>query len=420
MCQICLDLMHKPYALAPCGHLACYECLVQWFTAPPPGTPGAAGAAPVNGQPGNANLNVDVPAPAPQPNYRAYARKKTCPHCRSVVQDRPVEVWGIKSMVSGLVHSGLLAGSLPPVPALRLPDANMADPWAGIFRKPYNFDHQPHGDPEASIEDMGMYDAEDGGIYRCLDCMHEIWGGVCSGCHREYPGHHDSDDSDDEGPGLWGGPPFMDMDMMDEDEEGYELEDLENDFDEDEDDDDDDDNGENGPGLFPFNPFDGLMHMAWGMAMGLGRHANHHGGDDGVARVEEIEDGGEDDDEGDEDEEEDYGGSFIDDGDDEVHVNPRRRSSQADVEIIDIEASDDEEVNPRRLRRQGAIRVIEVSSDEEEPRASGSRHRAPRLFPSDDEDNSAIHATIRRIAARRRMIDDSDGENESDAEEQSL
>ena len=28
--------------------------------------------------------------------------------------------------------------------------------------------------------------------------MHEIWGGVCSRCGREYPGHVDDDDDDDE------------------------------------------------------------------------------------------------------------------------------------------------------------------------------------------------------------------------------
>jgi hypothetical protein len=62
---------------------------------------------------------------------------------------------------------------------------------------------------------MGMYDPEDGGIYRCIDCMHEIWGGVCTNCQREYPGHerfeddsdedfHDVDDDDDAHGGLGG------------------------------------------------------------------------------------------------------------------------------------------------------------------------------------------------------------------------
>ncbi|TEB32665.1 hypothetical protein FA13DRAFT_219564 [Coprinellus micaceus] len=34
-CQICLDLMYKPYALTPCGHVACYGCLVRWFVGGP-------------------------------------------------------------------------------------------------------------------------------------------------------------------------------------------------------------------------------------------------------------------------------------------------------------------------------------------------------------------------------------------------
>jgi hypothetical protein len=45
---------------------------------------------------------------------------------------------------------------------------------------------------------MGMYDAEDGGVYRCLDCMHEIFRGRCTSCNRAYPGHHDYDEDEDE------------------------------------------------------------------------------------------------------------------------------------------------------------------------------------------------------------------------------
>lgn len=46
---------------------------------------------------------------------------------------------------------------------------------------------------------FGMYDAEDQ-VYRCLDCMHEIWGGSCSQCGRHYSGH-DVDASDENASG---------------------------------------------------------------------------------------------------------------------------------------------------------------------------------------------------------------------------
>jgi hypothetical protein len=60
---------------------------------------------------------------------------------------------------------------------------------------------------------MGMYDAEDGGIYRCLDCMHEIWDGVCSSCGRVYSGHEDYGDnvSDEEYSGLGVEDAFLEM-----------------------------------------------------------------------------------------------------------------------------------------------------------------------------------------------------------------
>ncbi|KAF9242316.1 hypothetical protein BU15DRAFT_72848 [Melanogaster broomeanus] len=168
-CQICLDLMYKPYGLAPCGHLACYSCLVQWFNALPPD-------------------NRPVPP--------AIVRKKTCPHCRAVVRERPIEI---------------------PVPIDPPENLNAnSDPWKDIFPKAGGAGHPrfpwffPGADidedddvPIANIaqngEDVGMLDMEDGGIYRCLDCMHEIWDGICTSCGRVYPGHrHDVDDDDDD------------------------------------------------------------------------------------------------------------------------------------------------------------------------------------------------------------------------------
>ncbi|KAJ7764546.1 hypothetical protein DFH07DRAFT_811611 [Mycena maculata] len=197
-CQVCLDLLHKPYALAPCGHVACYSCLVAWFTSEP-------------------EENFGLP------------RKKTCPHCRATIKERPVEVWSIKDMVAALVKSGLVNGlSAGPAPPPVLPGppqpagaATPPDPWHNIFRYPHRHPriHPPpvNGGEPPSVEDMGMLDMEDGGVYRCLDCMHEIWDGVCTACQRVYPGHHHEgfeegemfDDSDGEDPIFW--PPFPHM-----------------------------------------------------------------------------------------------------------------------------------------------------------------------------------------------------------------
>lgn len=193
---------------------------------------------------------------------------KSCPLCRAAIIDRPAEIWSIKSMVAHLIKSNLVElPTMPPPPsAIETPNANGVltsrnDPWRNIFGKPRlperrrqyqaQFFPPPPADHDGQEEegwgpqDMGMYDAEDGGIYRCLDCMHEIWGGVCTNCEREYAGHarFDGDDEEDDfsdngiGPGflgrrlreIWGGyaPDHPEFDWLvdteDEDDEEEEV-----------------------------------------------------------------------------------------------------------------------------------------------------------------------------------------------------
>lgn len=222
--------MYLPYALAPCGHSACYGCLVNWFKAPQNGEPAAD----------------QIPA---------YLRKKTCPHCRAIVKERPTEVWNIKDMVDSLVKSKFVPPHPdPPVVANRTADF---DAWAGIFRKAWvvppvadllyphpHYHHHPlapvpapapapvpaeggarggnnNAPPHAPpLQLMGMLDEEDGGIYRCIDCYHEIWGGVCSHCRRVYPGHDGSDEDDDGGSDVvWND--FADGSELDDEDEAF-------------------------------------------------------------------------------------------------------------------------------------------------------------------------------------------------------
>lgn len=227
-CQICLDLLHKPYALAPCGHITCYGCLVRWFTATPDHPtqnqnldPAAAAAAPPEAGQENPEQEVTHLLNGLRRNQHVYKRK-TCPLCRAVVTARPVEVFGVKGMVGALVRSALVDLPAPlPIAGSSTDDignANPAnaDPWKNIFLA----EHRTHGhgfmgqgdfygllgglggnaapQEERDREEVGWWDEEDGGIYRCLDCMHEIWGGICSRCGREYPGHRDEDDDDDD------------------------------------------------------------------------------------------------------------------------------------------------------------------------------------------------------------------------------
>lgn len=161
--------MHRPFALSPCGHSACHQCLINWFKAPP----------------------ADVPANQVPP---AWLRTKTCPHCRSVVKERPIEIWAIKDMVANLVKSGLAQGFYSSAS-----EANEGDPWAGVFPPVRNRNQNLFPDERYPVPIqhlMGLRDDEDG-VYRCIECHHELWDGICSQCGRVYQGHHPDPDTDD-------------------------------------------------------------------------------------------------------------------------------------------------------------------------------------------------------------------------------
>ena len=174
-CQICVDLMYKPFTLAPCGHIACYSCLVGWF---------------------KSNLAEDELGP------ESVHRKKTCPHCRSAVRDRPIENFTIKEMVNSLVSSGVLedaSGDAAAAAAISTTPIVSADPWAGIFPKHpvmennydglpfpmFDFDEGEDEDYGYEEGDMGMYDEGDD-VYRCRGCMNEVVNGFCTLCERQY------------------------------------------------------------------------------------------------------------------------------------------------------------------------------------------------------------------------------------------
>ncbi|KAI0642445.1 hypothetical protein C8Q79DRAFT_985905 [Trametes meyenii] len=134
-CQICMDLLLKPYGLSPCGHVLCMNCLLEWFKAAPPGED---------------DMDDDD-----YPNALLY-RKKTCPCCRAIVRSRPIPLYVVKSLASALdkakAPEGVSRASPPP---------NDEDPWAGIFRKHAGYDEYWSTDEED--EDDG--DAEDGEEY---------------------------------------------------------------------------------------------------------------------------------------------------------------------------------------------------------------------------------------------------------------
>ena len=120
-------------------------------------------------------------------------RKKTCPHCRSAIRDRPIENFVIKEMVHSLVNSGVLEDVSGEISNTSAPPAPSGDPWAGIFPKQpvmeNNFDGFPlamlGGDEGSVYDDTGIFDEEDD-VYRCRGCMNEVVNGFCTLCQREY------------------------------------------------------------------------------------------------------------------------------------------------------------------------------------------------------------------------------------------
>jgi len=415
-CQICLDLMHKPFALAPCGHITCYNCLIRWFTALR--GPYAAGVANDNANPLPENVDeVQLIVNSAEARRGTYLRRrKTCPVCRAAVLQRPVEMWGIKAMVATLVNSELMdlpvpmapTNSTTPAGASNNGDANN-DPWRYIFQRTNALNNAMQGpqvQAQANREQMGMYDYEDGGIFRCIDCLHEIWGGVCSGCSRGYPGHERDDDDDDDDDVDLDGVNYLfqrgvrhqahhflqnlhDGEVDDEDEDGYDQF-----WGEEEDEDhphvgrrhhpaypvheylflsgdegmtDSEEEGDNLEDFDIYNPFQPAF---------LGPPALG-----GIARIDEGSD--------DEEHESDYGGSFIDDNEEEegeiIDDGP---------EVIELDASSEEEERtcPRRLprtRMQQRRRPLITSEDEE------------NIVDIDDAEVNELPAILARYLGRR-------------------
>ncbi|KAI0088247.1 hypothetical protein BDY19DRAFT_187981 [Irpex rosettiformis] len=222
VCNICLYLMHRPFVLSPCGHVACLSCLVSWFTSEPLDQPQnqpdqvvlhapllpSEVALPALGGAADEVAIVPAPPPAPARPPRALPKhKKTCPQCRARIRTRPVEVWPVKDMVGNVVRSGLAdPDSVPPALREGAPAGTgiEEDPWSVIF--PTMSVDKDRLRRLITHESFGNQDLMDEGIYRCVDCFHEIMDGVCSECGRVYHGHFggtdvdvDVDDFSDEG-----------------------------------------------------------------------------------------------------------------------------------------------------------------------------------------------------------------------------
>ena len=125
-CQICMDMLLKPYgyidiylrnvysanqqcSLSPCGHVLCLTCLQEWFRAAP---------------------TQDNEMYDDEPDILIY-RKKTCPVCRTTVLSKPIPLFLVKSIAAALNKAKNSDPSSP-----RSSPAPEGDPWEGIFPDP--------------------------------------------------------------------------------------------------------------------------------------------------------------------------------------------------------------------------------------------------------------------------------------------
>lgn len=305
-----------------CGHMACQTCLVNWFTSTKndqnvdtenPGIewysdeesdieadgPNSEAGPVTNGihadvANGHANANQDVdnngnvhqPGPAAAPVPNALKRRKTCPHCRCIIKQRPIQIYPVKDIVGILVpgvdQESQTSSKKDPK------DTTVIDPWQGIFPvvpPPPGPDHGPgpgpgpgdsdddddgpwpgfggmvhpapplpQDDPEPDPDDFvpigdlmpqahppppfappPFIDEEDG-VRRCGMCLHELWGGMCTNdaCNTHYgDASEESDDGVDiiqsdgffygDGENERGQPEAQQSDAIDGDvEDGYE------------------------------------------------------------------------------------------------------------------------------------------------------------------------------------------------------
>lgn len=322
-------------------------------------------------------------------------------------------------MITVLIRSGLAD------PPMNAPSSDAAasnantDPWEGIFRKSVGATVRAAGHPPLFFPDppppallhqaMGIHDIEDGGVYRCVDCMHEIWDGVCSSCGRVYPGHAHAPNThyDTDGDDMGHAEPWDD-----EEEEGgrhgewigmgplggfmwpfgWNHGDDETDFDDDGSA-DDSDGGSNLDGDAPAPPRGGRRRYS-----PVHEAAQEHD----VVHSDEEDDGG-------------YESSFIDDEDD--HGLPLRLSSLRPSAVWASDNEDEEDAHgssdaveyigrPRRHIVNSPVRPLNnetsFTDEEDEPRRTGYlvsgersariRRAAPRIVSSEDDENSEDEA----------------------------
>ncbi|KAF5383547.1 hypothetical protein D9615_003742 [Tricholomella constricta] len=160
-CQICMDLLYRPYALSPCGHILCMHCLQEWFRKAPP----------------SADDSDMDPNEQDDPHY-ILTRTKSCPCCRAVVTRRPVPVFVVKAVVTALAKYKMGAGGTAGVPSRRSPSPDQEDPWRGLFESSGD-----EGDEDGDEDEGDLGSSDEDEVYE--DAIEWAMQGLHGGLHGE-------------------------------------------------------------------------------------------------------------------------------------------------------------------------------------------------------------------------------------------
>ncbi|KAF7976371.1 hypothetical protein HWV62_6935 [Athelia sp. TMB] len=120
--RICMEVLLKPFALSPCGHVLCQGCLQEWFRKAP--------------------ASEDDMYESDDPDYLVY-RLKSCPCCRATVRERPLPLFILKGIAAAVLKGKAVPHTSPP------PEG---DPWEGLF-PPVGEDYGEDDDEDASEDD---------------------------------------------------------------------------------------------------------------------------------------------------------------------------------------------------------------------------------------------------------------------------
>ncbi|KAF9077943.1 hypothetical protein BDP27DRAFT_1310458 [Rhodocollybia butyracea] len=131
-CNICMEILTKPFSLSPCGHTFCLQDLQEWFRKAPP-------------------TDDDMDLDMDDTEYYLKHRSKTCPACRAIIVGRPLPVYIVNNIIGAVQKSKLTATGDGATSRRSNSPYVSEDPWEGLFPNGSEYEED-----EEDEEDEGM------------------------------------------------------------------------------------------------------------------------------------------------------------------------------------------------------------------------------------------------------------------------